>query len=44
MGHQLHAPAFLLLGKSPLIPIGEKTGWQRENIPAILGCYLFGIT
>jgi hypothetical protein len=28
---QLHAPAALLSGKEPLVPIGEEAGWAPEQ-------------
>jgi hypothetical protein len=29
---QLHAPATLPLGKQPLVPIGEETGWALDPV------------
>jgi hypothetical protein len=29
---QLHAPATLLLGKEPLVPVGYEAGWAPEPV------------
>jgi hypothetical protein len=29
---QLHAPAALLAGKEPLVPIGEEAAWAPEPV------------